>query len=131
MILLDTHVLIWWLSSPSQLSPTARKLIESAIPAAEIKVSAISAWEIALLVTRGRLTLGVPASEWIPRAAALPFVEFVSIDTKIALRAVHLPGELHPDPADRLIAATALERGWRLVTKDERLRACPFLTTVW
>lgn len=131
MILLDTHVLIWWLSSPELLSANARRLVDSGIPRSNLKVSAITAWEIAMLVAKGRLKLGVPPAEWIPRASALPFLEFVSIDERIALRTVELPGELHADPADRIIAATALEHGWTLVTKDERLLSCSFLRTVW
>ncbi len=131
MILLDTHVLIWWLSSPGTLSARARDLVDSGIPTNELRVSAITAWEIAMLVSKGRLKLGVPPPEWIPRASALPFLQFVPIDERIALRAVHLPSHLHADPADRIIAATAVEYGWTLVTKDERLRACEFLKTVW
>jgi PIN domain nuclease of toxin-antitoxin system len=131
MILLDTHVLVWWLSSPKLLSTKARKLVDSGVADSSLKVSAITAWEIAMLVAQRRLRLGVPPNEWIPRAAALPFLEFVPVDVRIALRTAELPGELHADPADRMIAATALERGWTLVTKDERLQSCRFLRTVW
>lgn len=131
MILLDTHVLVWWLTAPDRLSPKARQLVDSGVPESSLKVSAITAWEIGMLVAKGRLRLSVPTSQWIPRAAALPFVEFVPVDEKIAWRTVQLPGELHQDPADRIIAATAVEKGWTLVTKDERLLACSFLKTVW
>lgn len=97
----------------------------------EIYISSISCWEIALLVRKGRLELTIPVEDWIARSEALPFVQFVPLDNRIALRSNHLPGELHEDPADRIIIATALMLGASLVSKDSKIRDYPHVKTVW
>ena len=94
-------------------------------------MSAISCWEVSLLVQRGRLELAIAVEEWIARSEALPFLEFLPVDHRIAARANSLPGNLHADPADRLIVATALLHGLPLVTKDRRLRRFPHVETIW
>lgn len=71
------------------------------------------------------------AADWVARAAGLPFLHFVPVDNQIALRSIELPGDLHDDPADRLIVATALGLGLPLVTKDRRLHDYPHLRTIW
>lgn len=97
----------------------------------EIYISSISTWEIALLVRKGRLELTIPVEDWIARSEALSFVQFVPLDNRIALRSNHLPGELHEDPADRIIIATALMLGAPLITKDTKIRDYPHVKTVW
>lgn len=130
MILLDTHAWVWWVSDPGQLSRPARQAIESSAPE-PLRVSAISAWEVALLVARGRLELTLPVAEWVARSEALPMLQFVPVDPQIAVRSTRLPGRLHADPADRMIVATALVLGATLLTKDGRLRHYPHVTSVW
>lgn len=130
MILLDTHVWLWWLSEPSRLSGTATRRIEEAKGASDVAVSAISAWEAAMLVRKGRLELRLPLTELVTACTRLPFLHFITIDPGIAVASVELEG-LHADPADRLIVATARREGRTLITKDERLRACGVVTTVW
>jgi len=131
MIVLDTHVLIWWVNDPSFLSPAARGVIDDAVRADGVAVSCISSWEIALLVGRGRLHLALDVRDWLSRCEALPFLSFVPVDCAVAVESVRLPDFPHPDPADRIIAATALSMGAVLVTKDERLRGYPPLKTLW
>lgn len=131
MIVLDTHAWVWWVSSPGQLSASAREVIDAAIEQRELFVSSISSWEIALLVRKGRLELTMPVEDWVARSEALPFVQFVPCDNRIALRSNHLPGELHEDPADRIIIATALTLGAPLVSKDRKIRDYPHVKTVW
>ena len=131
MIVLDTHAWIWWVAHPDQLSQSARARIELEVEESGIHVSAISCWEIALLVRKGRLELALDTADWIAEAEALPFVQFVPVDNRIALRSNALPGDLHDDPADRLIIATALTIGATLITKDARLRAYPHVETLW
>jgi PIN domain nuclease of toxin-antitoxin system len=97
----------------------------------DVAISSISAWELAMIVGRGRLDLNMPAERWLSHAAAIPRLRFVSIDMKIAVAAANLPGELHGDPADRLIVATALQLDARLVTGDRKLRAYPHVRTIW
>ena len=131
MILLDTHAWVWWLSAPESLPEPSRLAIDEARRHSRLLVSSISVWEVALLVSKGRLQLTLPVEDWISKAEALSFLKFVPVDNAIALRSVHLPGSLHPDPADRIIVATAMDRRVALVTKDERLRAYPHVKTIW
>jgi PIN domain nuclease of toxin-antitoxin system len=129
--LLDTHAWVWWLSDPERLSRRAREEIETASDAGTAHVSAISCWEVALLVDRGRLELTVDIEEWIARARGLPYFRFVAVDPRIAVRSVRLPGVFHADPADRMIVATALDLSAKLVTKDRKIRNYPQVTTIW
>jgi PIN domain nuclease of toxin-antitoxin system len=131
LIVLDTHAWVWWVSSPEQISAPAREAIDSAMERGEIFVSSISCWEIALLVRKGRLELTMSVEDWVARSEALPFVQFAPFDNRIALRSNQLPGELHEDPADRAIIATALTLGAPLVSRDTKIRAYPHVKTVW
>lgn len=129
LILLDTHAWVWWIDGSAELSRKARTAIDAAIVDKAVAVSAISCWEIGTLVQRGRLELTMTPADWIARCEALPFLTVVPLDARIALRAADLP-PVHKDPADRLIVATALALGTRLVTKDHRLAGYG-VTTIW
>jgi PIN domain nuclease of toxin-antitoxin system len=119
-------------ASPDQLSPVAELAITSSLEGGgRVYVSSISCWEVGLLVKKGRLRLASSTADWVARSAGLPFLRFVPVDNQIALRSIELPGQLHDDPADRLIVATALSLGVPLVTKDRRLHEYPHLRTVW
>lgn len=131
MILLDTHAWIWWVSNPELLSETVKNLIDSTIANAEILISSISAWEVALLASKERLKLRIEVNEWIVKSERLPFVRFIPIDNSIAVKSVNLQGELHNDPADRIIIATAAIAGIPLVTKDEKISNYPYIETIW
>ncbi|MBK7862152.1 MAG: type II toxin-antitoxin system VapC family toxin [Archangiaceae bacterium] len=128
MILLDTHAFVWWSASPAKLSVRARKAIEKD-PVRLL--SDISLWEIAMLVELGRLKLDRDVEGWLEQAVAETAVDVVPIDSAIAVRSTRIAKNFHGDPADRLIAATALVRAALLVTADEALRASPALRTVW
>jgi len=131
MIVLDTHVLLWWVNDPTTLSRPAKKAIDAAMKTNSIHVSCISSWGIALLVERGRLRLALDVRDWLCRCEALPFLTFVAVSNAIAVESVRLPDFPHADPADRIIAATALSLGAALVTKDYKLRDYPHLKTIW
>jgi len=131
VIVLDTHTLLWWVNDPSTLSMPAKKAIDSAVESMSVHVSCISAWEIALLVEHGRLRLALDVRDWICRCEALPFLTFVPLDNAIAVESVRLPDFPHADPADRIIAATALSLGAVLVTKDDKLQNYPHVKTIW
>ena len=120
MIVLDTHVWLWWIGNPEKLAATALQAINQAINENAIIISSISTWEIALLVEKGRLELSIDVRDWVRKTEGLPFVRFVPVDNTIALRSVSLPGNFHADPADRIIVATALTMGLPLITKDEK-----------
>lgn len=132
MILLDTHALIWWVSDSGRIPARARRLIDTAVAAAEVvAISSISLWEVAMLVSAGRLTLTMELDAWIGQVESLPFLTFLPVDNRVAVRSVMLSGFAHRDPADRIIAATALGSGATLVTADARLRGYAALKTVW
>lgn len=132
MILLDTHALIWWVAEPKRVPPKARRLIDAALEAADpIAVSSISLWEITMLVARKRLVFTMDVESWIANVEALQFLTFMPVDNRIAVRTVQLADFPHRDPADRMIAATAIGVGATLVTADARLRGYPPLKTVW
>lgn len=131
MIVLDTHAWVWWVSDPARLSPAAREAAGRAAEDGQLYVSTISVWEVGLLVQRGRLRLSLDVEDWVSYCEALPFLQFVPVNNAIAMKSVRLPGPLHSDPADRIIIATALITGADLVTKDERILAYPYVTTIW
>lgn len=130
MILLDTHVWIWYLSNPTYLSEKAFQVIEEARRKEGIFISCISTWEFFMLVQKKRLVLSVDEVTWIRQVERLTFFRFIPIDNDIARLSVQLP-DLHPDPADRIILATARILGSTLVTKDERLLNYPHVATLW
>lgn len=131
MIVLDTHVWLWWLSNPEMLSQQANDAVQLAVDENNICISSISAWEISMLVNKGRLELSIEVRDWIRKTEALPFVNFIPVDNTIAMRSVALPGSFHGDPADRIIVATAMTNGARLVSKDSKLQDYPHIETVW
>ena len=120
MILLDTHVLVWFLQGDPQLGPKAREQIETALQDEGIGASAISFWEIAMLVGKKRIRLGRSTSEWVRRALAIEGVDLLPLEPAVAVAAGELPG-LHGDPADRILIATARFRKCPLMTSDRRI----------
>jgi len=129
---LDTHALVWWVSEPSLIPEKARRLIDSVVESGRpVSVSAISIWEVAMLAARDRLAFTMPTELWISHVEALPFLTFLPVDNRIAMRSVGLPDFPNRDPADRIIAATALGVGGTLVTADQSLRDYAPLKTVW
>jgi PIN domain nuclease of toxin-antitoxin system len=126
VIVLDTHAWLWLVSEPSRLG---RAAVEAIDRATEVGVSAISCWEIAMLVVKGRLSLGRPALEWLEQSLSGSRMILVPIDPTIATLAATLPA--HGDPADRLIVATALAHDALLVTKDQAIQKSGLVQTVW
>jgi len=131
VIVLDTHVWVWWVSQTPLLSMRVKRLIDRCTPSDPAYLSSISVWEVAMLVAKGRLQLTMDTADWIAKCEALPNLRFVPIDNRILLRATSLPEPFHKDPADRFIVSTALQLGARLFTKDDKLRAYPHVETVW
>ena len=130
MIVLDTHSLVWWVSG-GPLSEKARRAIDRAAASRALCASSMTVWEIAMLVKKGRLELTVELAPWIRSVEALPELRFVPVDVDIALASTLLPGSLHPDPADRIIVATARSLDATLVTRDARLADYPHVETIW
>jgi PIN domain nuclease of toxin-antitoxin system len=117
-ILLDTHVAYWWATDSRRLSRDASLAITGAD---ELAVSSITWFELATLVRAGRIEASSSLRSWLEDLAAE--IRTVGIDPAIAETAASLPQSFSGDPADRIIYATAVERGWSLVTKDEKMRS--------
>lgn len=122
-VLLDTHALVWLVAGDARLSAEARESIEAAAAQRSVHVSAITPWEIAMLVAKGRLVLDRDVMEWVQATLALPGLRMAPLEPAVAVASTRLPGELHGDPADRLIVATARHLGATLVTADAALLA--------
>ena len=121
LVLLDTHAWVWLMNGSERLGPKARKAIQRSLAEEAVLVSAISPWEVAMLVGKGRLVLDRDVGEWIEAALALPGMRLEPISPDVAVASTRLPGTLHADPADRLIEATARHHGSTLITSDQLL----------
>jgi PIN domain nuclease of toxin-antitoxin system len=119
-ILLDTHVVHWWSAEPKRVSAPARKVMENAD---ELVVAAISWYELAWLARRERIVVNVPVRSWLQGLSVQ--LRTIGVTPAIADTAVALPSSFPGDPADRMIYATAIEHGLKLVTKDRRIRDHP------
>lgn len=120
-LLLDTHVLVWAVSSPALLGKRTRQRLLD--PKQPLFVSAISTLEIARLAALGQIELAAPVASWCERARHALGAEPIVVDDAVAVEAYALPGAFHPDPADRMLVATARLHGLHLVTADKRILA--------
>jgi len=129
VILLDTHIWVWWVDGSPQLAAVQRDHIE-ANESSGLGVSVISCWEVAKLVELNRLELRCPVAEWIAQALAYPGVRLLYLTPRIAVESTKLPGTFHRDPADQIIVATARIRGCPLLTADARILRYPHVKTL-
>jgi PIN domain nuclease of toxin-antitoxin system len=121
-LLLDTHIALWLDSGNERLRASTRTLINSSWQTGgTILLSAVSVWEIALLVDTGRIDLDLPVEAWVSRFIERPGVAAVPVGHRAASRSYQLQHFAHCDPADRLLITTAIELGCPLVTYDERI----------
>jgi PIN domain nuclease of toxin-antitoxin system len=121
LILLDTHALIWAIQNRKELGANSKALIEQAQRAKVAFVASITPWEMSMLVDKGRLELGRPLRDWIDTALKLPGIRLAALEPSIAIDAGSLPGDIHGDPSDRIIIATARWLGCPLLTADRRI----------
>jgi PIN domain nuclease of toxin-antitoxin system len=122
LLLLDTHCWIWaQLGLIQQMSRAALQSIKDAEREGNLRISVISIWELAMLEKRGRVALSMNVRMWVEQALSKPGIAVAPLTPEIAIESVHLPGEMHGDPADRMLVATARVLGARLVTKDAQL----------
>jgi PIN domain nuclease of toxin-antitoxin system len=129
VVVLDTHAWIWWNDDPERLSERARDLL---VGAGSIGIAAISCWEVGMLVLGGRISLDRDVGRWVEQALTRPGLEAIPISPRVALDAAKLEREgFVPDPADRLIYATARDRGARLITRDLAIREFDPRNTIW
>jgi PIN domain nuclease of toxin-antitoxin system len=126
MIVLDTRTLVWWVENDSRLPLALREQLDSE----PLIIPAIVCWEVAMLAAKGRVLLGVSASAYLEQVLSLRGVSLEPITPAIGEIAAGLTKDIPGDPADRLIAATAIATGSPLATMDRRLRSAA-LVTVW
>ena len=127
MIILDTHIWVWWVQGDPKLSRHLASYIKRH-ERSGLGVSAISCWEVAKLVERERLELPVDVEKWIVAALAYPGIRLLPLSPLIAVESTRLPGDFHKDPADQIIVATARVHNCALVTLDTAIRSYPHVS---
>ena len=131
MIVIDTHIQIWWVEESDRLAETQRQAIENERhQSGTIGVSAISCVEIARLAGNRLIELPTDSLTWMHSLLSYPTVRLLPITPEIAVRAYGLPEPFHRDPADRILVATALEYSCPLVTSDGRILDYPHVSTI-
>ena len=135
VIRLDTHALIWWANGDlDRLSPAARAAIDAAglNPLEQgLLVSAISCWEVTMLVSRGRLALNISCERWFELLGWIPALRLLPLEPGVAVADTTLPEPFHPDPAHRFLVAQARELAIPLVSADSKIRTYPHEQTLW
>ncbi|MGB3495618.1 MAG: type II toxin-antitoxin system VapC family toxin [Elainellaceae cyanobacterium] len=121
MIILDTHIWIWWVDNSSRLSQKQRQLILE-YQTSGLGISLISCWEVAKLVENGKLDLSCRVGEWLDQALAYPGIQLLNLTVPIVVESTQLKG-FHRDPADQLIVATARIFDVPLLTADSKILA--------
>lgn len=124
MIILDTHIWVWWVHGDPRLTQAQQQALAENEETG-LGVSAISCWEVAKLVEYRRLVLPSPTLDWLDQALAYPGVQLVDLSPRIAAGSTELPGDFHKDPADQIIVATARVLGCPLLTADEKILKYP------
>jgi PIN domain nuclease of toxin-antitoxin system len=123
-LLIDTHCWLWMEDGTLQrFSSAAVAAIRRASVEDRLLLSVISVWEVALLEAKGRIDLELDCHTWVRQALATPGLTLAALTPEIAIASTRLPGDLHGDPADRIIIATARAHGATLMTKDTKLLA--------
>ncbi|MGF1588188.1 MAG: type II toxin-antitoxin system VapC family toxin [Pleurocapsa sp.] len=120
-ILLDTHTWIWLFQGSKELSKATVAMIDKAGSKGKVFISAISVWELSMLIAKGRISLSKPIHQWIEDSLSQPGVNLAPLIPKIAIESSFLPGKFHGDPADRIIVATARINNLILLTRDRKI----------
>ena len=131
MIVLDTHVWLWWLHDPAKLSPTAVNLIQQEQDSGALILSSISIWEVAVKVQSGKLALPMDISRWYELARSYPATVIEPLSPVDAIASTQLPGDFHKDPADRMIISLARRLAVPLITCDRKILEYQHVLTAW
>lgn len=131
MIVLDTHVIIWDALNPKLLSQKAKALIAEANESDGMIFCEISLWEITMMMQKGRLQIDSSFLDFIHLLKAANNYIFQGISPEIAELSTKLPAEVNSDPADRIIAATAIIEKAQLITADKNLRKAKSISAIW
>ncbi len=128
-LLLDTHIVLWWLEGGDRLTAEQRRAAAAAERGNEkLYIADVTLWEIAMLAERGRITLAQGVAAFLDELESNARLEVLPISGAIAVDAVRLADSFPNDPADRLIAATARVHGHTLLTADRRIREAAVVT---
>jgi PIN domain nuclease of toxin-antitoxin system len=123
VILLDTHILLWLVEDDKRLGKKARETINGAAAAGKVIVSAISFWEIGLLIEKRRIALSMPLGDFAEMVGRRREIRVAPVDARIAVETANLPPGLHGDPGDRILVATARHLACPLATTDGKILA--------
>jgi PIN domain nuclease of toxin-antitoxin system len=124
VIVLDTHIWVWWVHNDAQLSDRQRNVIQQ-YEDEGLGVSIFSCWEVAKLVELKKLLLHCPIDEWLQTALRYPGIQLLALTPEIVIESTRLPGEFHRDPADQIIVATARIHASSLLTADDKILKYP------
>jgi len=130
IVLLDTHIWIWLLNgSEKSINPKCLTFINKAVIHSNIKVSAISVWEVGMLEAKGKIKFPIDCLDWVEQALGAPGISLAPITPEIAIKSSRLPGNFHGDPADRIIVSTARKLNATLITHDKNILRYSNLTS--
>ena len=121
MILLDTHIWFWFVQGHPRLGNSHEQTIQAAIGSQRVAVSAISGWEIAMMINRGRVETNLGTLEWLKQALVPSGIEMLPLTPAISVESTQLPGDFHRDPADQIIVVTARVYNVPLLTQDSKI----------
>ncbi len=127
MIVLDTHIWVWWIHNDPQLTDNFRNIIQRHEDEG-LGVSIFSCWEVAKLVELNRLILHYPIDKWLDTALRYPGIQLLDLTPRIVVDSTQLPGKFHRDPADQIIVATARVYDCPLLTADNKILKYPHVT---
>lgn len=131
MIVLDTHIWLWWLHDPGKLSADADRLIQQEQFSGALVISAISVWEVAVKVQSGKLAIPMDINRWYELARSYPSTVIEPLSPVDAIASTQLPSDFHKDPADRIIVALARRLSVPLLTCDRKILDYKHVVTVW
>jgi PIN domain nuclease of toxin-antitoxin system len=131
VILLDTCVILFDALAPEQLSKPATSELDKGRENGNLACSDISRWEIAMLMKKERIKSDMPPRDFLTDVIAANRLRVLPITPEIAWRANFNPELTHGDPADRIVAATALQYKAPLITVDTVLRSIKGISTIW
>jgi len=129
VIVLDTHIWVWWVHGNAKL-PHGHRTYLQAHETQGLGVNIISCWEVAKLVEYNRLKLPFPVADWLDQALAYPGIRLLDLTPRIVVESTQLPGTFYRDPADQMIVATARLYNCPLMTLDTKILAYPHVLKV-
>ena len=129
MILLDTHIWVWWVMGDERLSAKQKKAINS-FENDGLCLSIISLWEVAKLEELGKIILPFKINKWLEEAISYPGIKIIDLSLDIILKSTNLEGNFHKDPMNQIIVATAITKNIPLVTSDNQIKKYKFVKTI-